>query len=69
MLRKLAREGLGFRLTRESCKDQYSLSFEGGSFVLVTAAKRNKDSGLRRSLESPYPEEETWGETTLFESV
>lgn len=37
---------------------QYSLSFEGGSFALVTAEKWNKDSGLRRSMESPNPEDE-----------
>lgn len=40
------------------CSEQNSLSFEGGSFVLVTAEKWNKDNGLRRSLGSPNPEDE-----------
>lgn len=32
------------------------LSSVGGSFTLVTAVKRNKDTGLRRSLDSPNPD-------------
>lgn len=32
------------------------LSAVGGSFTLVTAVKWNKDTGLRRSLDSPNPE-------------
>lgn len=42
------------------------LSSVGGPFTLVIAVNWNKDTGLRRSLDSPYPEVVALIETTVL---
>lgn len=56
----MGRMGVSFCLHRGILCEQYSLFVAGGSFTRVTAEKWNKDSGCRRSLESPKPEDDTW---------